>query len=419
MKVLVISAAYPPMLAGEASNAYHMCQRLADRGLDVHVLTAKGNTGTADPRIVVHDVMEKWSWNEAPRLAAFLRSCAPDSIYLMYLGWTYGYQFMSTFIPSIAKSVLPQTPFVTRFENIGGAAANVNSLTSRAVRWILAKRDPQKIDYQFGTLLRDSDTIVLLSSRHETPLESILPGVSNKCVLIPPPVNMCLSEATSCSRARGRAALGVGPEDLLLTFIGFVYPGKGIETLLQAFSAVSDRHPHLKLAILGGDIDRKFSDARTYRGDLLELSRHLGVEGRVIWTGPYSSDTDQASTYLRATDVCVLPFDTGVKLNNSSFSSAATHGLPILTTLDDSLEPQFVHGQNVYLCPPRSPEALASAVEILVGDDRLRARLAAGSLNLAKHWYSWETAIERTLQLLAEPASRSFTNRAPLHSREK
>jgi glycosyltransferase involved in cell wall biosynthesis len=407
MKVLVISAAYPPMPAGEASNAYHLCQRLADRGLDVHVLTSKDNRGTANSRIAVHDLMRNWSWSEAPRLASFLRKCAPDAIYLMYIGWTYGYQFMSTFIPSIAKQVRPQTPFVTRFENIGGAGAQVNSLASRAIRWALAKRDPRHVDYQFGTLLRDSDSIVLLSSRHETPLESILPGVRNKCVLIPPPVNMCMSEATPAARERGRRMLGVDAEDFLLTFIGFVYAGKGIETLLRAFNAASRRHPHLKLAILGGSIDSKFPDAPSYRNDLLQLSQDLGIAKRVIWTGPYSSETDEASTLLRATDVCVLPFDTGVKLNNSSFSSASAHGLPILTTFDDSLEPQFIHGENTYLCPGRSPEALATGIETLIADPVLKSRLAAGAARLADEWYSWDTAMARTLSLLGAPGART------------
>jgi glycosyltransferase involved in cell wall biosynthesis len=410
MKVLVISAAYPPMRAGEASNAFHVCQHLADRGLEVHVLTGTKNTGAADARITVHAVMEKWTWSEVPRFVAFLRKCAPDAIYLMYLGWTYDFQFMSTFLPSIAKRVAPQTPFVTRFENIAGGSSHRNSIGSRAIRFALARRDPEHIDYQFGTLLRDSDRIVLLSARHEPPLESILPGVRNKCVLIPPPVNMCMSEASSSARDRGRRRLGVEADDFLLAFIGYVYAGKGIESLLHAFKAASNRHPRLKLAILGGNIDSKFQDSSSYLQEVQRLSRHLGIDERVIWAGAYDMETDEASIFLRATDVCVLPFDTGVKLNNSSFSSAAAHGLPILTTFDELLEPQFVHGQSVYLCPARSPEALANAVETLVGDEALRARLAAGSLQLARQWYSWESAIEKTLQLLAVPAHRALVS---------
>jgi glycosyltransferase involved in cell wall biosynthesis len=129
------------------------------------------------------------------------------------------------------------------------------------------------------------------------------------------------------------------------------------------------------------------------------LSSELGIEKQVMWTGTFSAETDEASTYLRAADLCVLPFDTGVKLNNSSFSSAAAHGLPIVTTFDDALEPQFIDRENVCLCPPRSPDALARCIETLVEDDALRSRLATGSLRLAKEWYDWESALDRTISL--------------------
>ena len=42
--------------------------------------------------------------------------------------------------------------------------------------------------------------------------------------------------------------------------------------------------------------------------------------------------------YLCAADICVLPFNVGVRLNNSSFAAAAAHGLPIVTTRGEMLE---------------------------------------------------------------------------------
>jgi hypothetical protein len=47
MKVLIISAAFPPMQAGEADHALHLCQHLAARGLDTHVLTTKKHVVTS------------------------------------------------------------------------------------------------------------------------------------------------------------------------------------------------------------------------------------------------------------------------------------------------------------------------------------------------------------------------------------
>jgi glycosyltransferase involved in cell wall biosynthesis len=340
-----------------------------------------------------------------PRLAQFLRQCAPDVVYLMYLGWTYNFQFMSTFLPTIVKRVLPGVTVVTRFENVGGAGPQANSFASRTVRKLLATLDSQgDVDYQFGTLLRDSDAVILLSSRHEAFLERHRPGVGRKCVLIPPPSNMRMSLLPEdLARERGRAMLGLDADQVLVAYIGFIYPGKGIETLLHAFRRLSLDRDRIRLAVIGGSLAREFPDHPSYLEGLQALCRELGIAARVTWTGEYTAESDEASLYLRAADVCALPFETGVKLNNSSFSSAAAHGLPIVTTFDEQLEPQFENGENVILCQPGSPEALALAIERVMDDEPLRQRLARGSLLLAERWYSWQTATDRTLALLAAP----------------
>jgi glycosyltransferase involved in cell wall biosynthesis len=400
MKVLVISAAFPPMKAGEATNAYHICQQFAARGLDVHVLTSSNLTATVERSITVHPLMDRWSWAEVPRLRRFLKRCAPDVVYLMYLGWTYDFQFMSTFLPSISKRVLPGVRFVTRFENIGGAGPQTNSLASRMIRKAWATCDRcGNVDYQFGTLLRDSDTIVLLSSRHEMMLERHLSGVGQKCALVPPPANMRMSDPTESTRRRGRGALGAERDEFLLAYIGFVYPGKGIEVLLRAFHRLSLERPRVRLAVIGGSLAREFPDRPKYLESMQALARELGIDKKVVWTGEYRWDTDEGSAYLRAADACVLPFETGVKLNNSSFSSAAAHGLPIITTRASAVEPQFVQGENVFLCPPGSVEALVDAIKAVMDNASLRSRLSAGSLQLASEWYSWESAIRKTLAL--------------------
>jgi hypothetical protein len=92
-------------------------------------------------------------------------------------------------------------------------------------------------------------------------------------------------------------------------------------------------------------------------------------------------------------------------LNNNSFSSAAAHGLPIVTTTHAALEPHFVHGENVFLCEPQDPAALASAVAAVVDNPDLRARLREGALRFARDWCSWETAMDKTLRIFgsAEP----------------
>lgn len=60
------------MHAGEASNAYFLAKRLADRKAEAHVLTTEGYTGGADSGITVHPIMRNRSWGEMFRMRGLL-----------------------------------------------------------------------------------------------------------------------------------------------------------------------------------------------------------------------------------------------------------------------------------------------------------------------------------------------------------
>jgi glycosyltransferase involved in cell wall biosynthesis len=153
--------------------------------------------------------------------------------------------------------------------------------------------------------------------------------------------------------------------------------------------------------LVGGIIARKSSRVPDYAQQLYELCGQLKIDDRVRWTGEYPWDSDEGSVYLRAADLCVLPFDSGVNLNNSSFAAAAAHGLPVVTTQGKFLDQPLVHQQNVYLCPPKNPEALGAAIVTLMDRPEIRERLRIGALELAREWYTWDKAIERTLATLS------------------
>jgi glycosyltransferase involved in cell wall biosynthesis len=207
---------------------------------------------------------------------------------------------------------------------------------------------------------------------------------------------MC-PENNGAARQRGREVLGVKPHDFLVAYIGYIHAGKGLETLLEAFQLVTTRKNNMQLVIIGGPIAAQSDNPPSYVQEIHAFSKKLGVDHRVTWTGSYSWDNEKASMYLRAADVCVLPFNTGVHLNNSSFASSASHGLPMITTRGEVLDQPFIDQENVFLCPPKNPEAIATAIEMLIDNPDLRQRLRFGALQLARAWFSWESATDRTM----------------------
>ena len=398
MKVLVITSAFPPMRAGEADQALHLARHLADRGVDVHVLTTRGHLALPGYPFEVHPIMRDWSWWDLGRLAWFLRRCNPDAVLLMYIGWIYHRHPMITFAPTVSKLLRPRAVFVTQFANTSGALRKQRSLPTRLIRRGLKQLTRKSgVSDEYGTLLRDSDRVIVLSDHHRAELAELSPGLSGKTVLVPPPPIMVMAPPDEEARRETRKALGVGPAGFLVAYLGYIYEGKGIETLLKAFQIVSRRHGDVRLILVGGTLARADPDRPSYSEDLLKLADQLGIADRIRWTGEYRWDSDDGSRYLRAADAFVLSMDVGVQLNNSSFAAAAAHGLPIVATRGSKLEAPFVDGENVLLCPPKDPELMAAAIEALRADPALRERLSAGVRRFAEEWFSWPRAIDRIM----------------------
>jgi glycosyltransferase involved in cell wall biosynthesis len=127
---------------------------------------------------------------------------------------------------------------------------------------------------------------------------------------------MCQDEV-SAARKRGRQLLRVMPDEFVFGYFGYVYPGKGVDTLMKAFRSVTKRHSHVRLLILGGTIAKEFSEWPGYAREMSELPKSLNIEDKVIWYGEYDWNSDEASLCLRAVDACVIPVDGGVQLNTA------------------------------------------------------------------------------------------------------
>jgi glycosyltransferase involved in cell wall biosynthesis len=236
----------------------------------------------------------------------------------------------------------------------------------------------------------------MVSDRVRRRLVSRRPDAEAKSVVIPTPAILPMAaEGREAARRATRTVLGLHPADILLVYLGYLYPGKGVESLLEALPSVRSGGRRLHLLVVGGTLAA--SRARAYAAGLRATAARLGIAAQVTWTGGYAWESEMPSRALSAADLCVLPFDEGVCLHSTSLAAAATHALPIITTHGDGLETALRHGANVYLCPPKDPLALARAIETVLGDGRLRAQLGAGAEALAAEWYDWERVIDRLL----------------------
>lgn len=408
MKVLVISASFPPMKAGEADHTYHVCAHLVRSDLDVQVLTTQGGQAPPGPKIQTHAVMRNWSWWELPRLARFVRATDPDVILLIYIGWIYADHPMMTFAPTVLKAVAPKCRVVTQFEYPMGCNNDKFSTLTRAVRRLVARwAGTHNVHYVYGTLLRDSDGVIVLSDRHRRMLAEEFPPVDKKTVLIPPPPLLMMAQPLQMEERRDlRKKLGFLSEHVVFVYFGYIYPPKGVETLLRAFHMIATEHPQARLLLIGGVVAHAYPQRPRFAEEMRALPGQLGFDHQVVWAGDFETESNQASRWIYAADICVFPHDLGVYLNNSSFAAVAAHGLPIVATKAAEVESAFVDGENLLFCEPKSPEAMANAMRRMLNDPELHKRLGRGAVKLAADWFSWDKATARMIDILDPAAGR-------------
>ena len=407
MRVLIVSV-FPPDPAPEANHALHISEHLAESGFDVHVVCGRGSIAATRPGIVVHPVMDDWTWSNLPTLVRCLRQSRPDVVFLLYLSWIYGFEPMITFFPTICKKVLPDALCITQFEAID-LNPRPQSLWTQGLRMGMERWAGRKnVHWKFGTLLRDSARVIALSSPHRARLVHEYAEVQEKTVVIPPPplIRFC-SDEPSTVRSQIRTALGVSEFDFLLIYWGYIYPSKGVETLLQACEIVFRQDSNVRLVLVGGRLDVSMGASAMSSNDYFQMVQKLqdtlNITERLTWTGQFQWDSDSGSRYLHAGDACVLPFDFGATLNNSSLAAASMHGLPVISTeLPEEEQPDeaLLHGRHIYLCPPRDPERLAEAILSLKENTLLRERLRRGAIHLAQEWYQPRVVATRLSEVL-------------------
>lgn len=166
------------------------------------------------------------------------------------------------------------------------------------------------------------------------------------------------------SRTETRRSFGLGPDDLVVACVAFHGPVKGVDVLLRALSQVVAECPEVRLIQIGG-----FPDPRPTE-DLKQLSRDLGLEDRVVWTGI----KDCVRDILACADIYCQPSRSeGLPL---AVLEAMDSGLPVVATRVGGIPEAVQHGVTGLLVPPESPKDLAQALVTLLRDQSLRRRMS-------------------------------------------
>ena len=391
MRIGLVTGEFPPMEGGVGAFTEQLGRALAARGHDIHIITSRRARPADAPRTAsalfepvelgyarLHARVGRWRWSSLATVAEVALRYDLELINLQYQAAAYNMRSAAiNFLPWRLRGVLPtvvtfhdlRVPYL--FPKAGGLREwAVRFLALRAVGCI-------------ATNAADCDV-----------LHGWTAGLMRQ---IPIGSNIDAYEPHHVEIAEVRDGLGLGPDDVLLGYFGFLNDTKGADTLIDALARLGERH---HLVFIGGQTGA--SDPDNNEAFLHDLRRHidrLGLGGRVHWTGFLSPV--RVSAHLAAADLMVMPYRDGVSLRRGTLMAVLAHGRPLLTTTPAMPTPELRHGDNLWLVPPNDAAALADAVAGLVANPALRGQLGRGARELAG-LFDWGTIAGQTADFYAE-----------------
>lgn len=151
--------------------------------------------------------------------------------------------------------------------------------------------------------------------------------------------------------------------------VGRLHRDKGFDVLLEAAARLHGRGTSHRLQVVGPVLPGHEHEADALR----EMAARLGIADTVDFTGP----VDRPENYLQHATVYVQPSRT------EPFGLAALEalaiGAPVVASAVGGLTDTIVDGVTGLLVPPEDPAALVDALERLLSDADLRARLGSSA----------------------------------------
>jgi glycosyltransferase involved in cell wall biosynthesis len=236
----------------------------------------------------------------------------------------------------------------------------------------------RNVEYHVAPPLYRRTQIITLSESSKRELESKLHFKSKRIHVVPPGIEPRFSPGGQKS-----------PTPLVVA-VGRLVPVKRFSVLVDALADIKARHPALRAIIIGDGYEREMLEAQIReRG----ATSWIALPGRV-------DDATLIEAYRRAWVVASASAHEGWGM---TITEAAACGTPSVATRIAGHEDAVADGISGILADDGA--GIAAALDRVIADDALRARLTAGALDHAAA-YTWGATAYGTLQVLAAETIR-------------
>jgi glycosyltransferase involved in cell wall biosynthesis len=173
---------------------------------------------------------------------------------------------------------------------------------------------------------------------------------------------------------------GIPAHEPVILFFGTLSRYKGTDVLIEAFARM--RQKSTARLVLAGFPFHDF-DVRKHQ----ELTERLGIADRVTWVAEYI-DSGDVVAWMELASAIVFPYRDIYQ--SGAIHVAQTFGVPIVASAVGAMQDVVEHEVSGLLVPVEDAEALARALERLLDDPQLAARLGARAAEDARGSFGWD-----------------------------
>jgi len=239
---------------------------------------------------------------------------------------------------------------------------------------------------------RFADHLIAVSEATKQDLMATLNIPEEKITVVPEAADETFRPVTDPKKLRA-VQEKQGIKSPYLLHIGTINPRKNLEFLVRVFAKLSQEFPVLSLVITG-------KKGWYYEG-LFKLVDELKLTKKVIFTG-YIQEEDKPVLLSGAAVYCFPSVYEGFGL---PALEAMVCGTPVVASNTSSI-PE-VTGKAALLVSPHDEEGWIRAIQSILRDYKLAARLRADGLEQAKK-FSWASAAQETLKVYEKVQSNKY-----------
>ena len=366
--VAVQTGLSPKSVLGGTITDREFLTRIADRGVDVHLLVEDGEPVVEHPNFTPH------TWRRR------LRKKLP------YIG--------NMDVAIDLRQLLKRLPPVDWIRFNSPYSVGLGAVTSRAGLRIwgsylhLENRPFWRLVDRW--LPARCDLITCLSPDTRNDLVRICPRVDDeRTIIVPMGIDADRFDRARPRRAAVRARLGIAADEVLVLFAGVLSRRKGVGDLVAAWRKIADT-AGARLLIIGKPVEEAQAALVTELASSDRRVTHLpGV--------PYEEMPD----YFVAGDVFFFP--SHLEGYGIVVGEAMANGMPVVTTRAKGIRGVIAEGETALAGDVGDVDAHADHLRRVIQDEMLRRRLGdAGRRRIATH-FAWDGIIDRLMLALEQP----------------